>query len=98
MFNRVLNPIKNWFVHSETIFWARLQIAVGVIWTVISAVDLSPLLSPKWFALWCIANGLIYEILRRRGTNTVVEMVREEPGEPKLPIVMLDRKPYPEKQ
>ena len=95
MFSIQLNKIKNWFVHSETIFWARLQIAFGIIWTAVSVVDLSPLLSPKWFALWCIANGIISELLRRRGTNTVVEMIRE-PGEPVLPVVMLDRKPYPE--
>jgi hypothetical protein len=90
----MFTKIKNWFVHSETIFWARLQVIAGVIWAVISVADLSPLLSPKALAIWLIINGIISEYLRRRGTDTVtVAVVREEPGEPIVPVTVLESKP-----
>jgi len=89
----MFTSIKNWFVHSETIFWARLQIAAGIIWTVISIADLSPLLSPKALSIWLIVNGIISEYLRRRGTDTITVAVREEPGEPIVPVTVLASKP-----
>lgn len=60
---------KTWFDSSETILWARLQVVVGAIWTVLSASDLSPLLDPRSLTYWLIANGVITELLRRRGTE-----------------------------
>ena len=59
------NSIKNFFKDSETIFWARLQMAVGAIWTVLVASDLSPLLNPKWMTYWLIFSGVITEMARR---------------------------------
>lgn len=76
----MLNDIKNWFAHSETIFWTRLQFAAGIVWAVLSVTDMSPLLSPKWFAIWGIVNGIIGEYLRRRNTTTVSMMVPSETG------------------
>jgi hypothetical protein len=61
---------KTWFLHSEIILWARLQVLVGAIWTVLSTADLSPVLDPKWMTYWLIINGVISELLRRRGTET----------------------------
>jgi len=74
----MLNTIKNWFVHSETIFWARLQIVAGIAWAVISIADLSPLLSVKWFAVWGIFNGIVCELLRRRNSLAVERIVPVE--------------------
>ena len=73
--------IKNWFRSSETIFWARLQVLVGSLWVALSASDLSPLLSPKYMAIWMIVNGFITEYLRRRRTETVVAPA-VDPGSP----------------
>jgi len=59
------SKIKTWFKDSETIFWARLQMLVGVVWTVLITVDLGPLLSPKALAVWLIVSGVITELARR---------------------------------
>lgn len=67
--------LKNWFAHSETILWARLQLVAGIVWAAISVTDLSPLMSPKWFAIWGIVNGIISEYLRRRNTETIHTLV-----------------------
>jgi ABC-type thiamin/hydroxymethylpyrimidine transport system permease subunit len=61
------------FHNSETIFWSRLQVVVGVllpiVFTVVQVVtstDLSPLFSnPKILVGWLIINGLLQEFLRR---------------------------------
>lgn len=57
--------IKAFFKDSETIFWARLQMVAGVVWTVLVATDLSPLLDPKYLTIWLIVSGAITEVLRR---------------------------------
>jgi hypothetical protein len=77
--------IKNWFWRSETILWARLQMFVGTIWTVLSATDLSPLLDPKWLTYWLIFSGAITEYLRRRGAmqeTVVVPVVKDGTVQP----------------
>lgn len=63
--------IKDWFRNSETILFARMQVMVGVVWTVLSVSDLSPLLSGKYLTYWLIFSGIVSEYLRRRGTDTV---------------------------
>lgn len=63
--------VKSWFKYSETIFWARLQLLVGVVWTVLSTTDLAPLLSAKWLTYWLIFSGVITELLRRRNDPTL---------------------------
>jgi hypothetical protein len=74
----MINAIQNWFWRSETIAWARLQVAFGIVWTVLSATDLSPLLNPQWMTYWLIASGIISELLRRRGTIKQTVIVPEQ--------------------
>lgn len=60
--------LKKWFRDSEVLFWARLQMAVGVIATVITFVEpsvLQPILPPDWFPYLIVANGIATEVLRR---------------------------------
>jgi hypothetical protein len=67
-----------WVANSETILWARIQVAFGaafgiflVVWSVLSSTDVSPLLKdPRWIAVWAIVNGVVTELLRRHGTFT----------------------------
>lgn len=63
--------IKAFFLRSETILWARLQVIVGAVWTALSATDLAPLLNPKWLTYWLIFNGVVTELLRRRNDPTL---------------------------
>jgi len=72
--------IKAWFLRSETIAWARLQIAIGAVWTALSMSDLSPVLNPRWLTYWLIASGAITEYLRRRGTVSVDGALRDADG------------------
>ncbi len=58
--------IKAWFSESETIFWARLQMFAGAVFTALSVADLSPLLPPKYLTIWLIFSGVVTELLRRR--------------------------------
>lgn len=54
------------FHNSEVIMWARIQLFVGVVWTVLSTTDLAPLISnPKYLTYWLILNGVVTEMLRR---------------------------------
>lgn len=66
-----LQSIKDFFRNSETILWARLQVLIGAVWVVLSTADLSPVLSGKYLTYWLILNGVVSELLRRRGTETV---------------------------
>ena len=61
--------IKNFCFGSETIAWARLQAALGTVALVLTYVPpevLSPVIPPKWFGLFLVANGIATEFLRRR--------------------------------
>lgn len=61
--------IKAFFADSETIFYARLQVALGAVATALTYVPpevLSPVIPPKWFSLFLVANGVATEFLRRR--------------------------------
>ena len=58
-----------WFYNSETILWARIQMIVGVVWTVLLTTDLSPIMSGKMLTYWLIFSGVVTELLRRRGTE-----------------------------
>lgn len=58
--------VKNWFKDSETLFWARLQVFVGILIEVVAMTDLSPVLPPAWIPIWFIFSGVLTEILRRR--------------------------------
>ena len=70
------NDVLNWFQHSEVLVWARLQVLVGTVWTVLSTTDMSPLLNPKYLTWWLIINGVITEYLRRRGTEVRNGVIR----------------------
>jgi hypothetical protein len=57
--------IRAWFKDSETIFFARLQLLAGAVWGTLTAMDLSPLLEPKWLTVWLIFSGVVTELARR---------------------------------
>ena len=64
------DDIKAWFKRSETIFWARLQVTVGSLWTVLIATDLSPIFTnPKVMAGWLVFSGFVTEFARRRNAS-----------------------------
>lgn len=64
--------IKGWFLDSETLFWARLQMLFGSIMTVVSVSDLAPVLGAfgigKWAPVAFIATGVITELARKSRT------------------------------
>lgn len=63
------NRIKSFFGDSETIFWARLQVAFGALAAAVTYFDpslLAPILPAEWLPWLVFANGLATEYLRRR--------------------------------
>jgi hypothetical protein len=61
--------IKRFFKDSETIAWARLQAALGIVAGIVTYVDpavLQPIIPPDWFPLLLVVNGVFTEYLRRR--------------------------------
>lgn len=61
--------IKSFFRDSETLFWARLQTALGVVATALTYLDptlLASVIPAEWFAWFLVFNGLATEYLRRR--------------------------------
>lgn len=65
----MISSIKAWCYRSETIFWARLQVVAGAIWTVLLVTDLSPILPANTLTYWMIGSGVVTELLRRRGAE-----------------------------
>jgi hypothetical protein len=58
------------FHKSGVIVFARLQVVVGCIWSVLIMTDLSPLIADrKYLTYWLIASGVITEMSRRHGTS-----------------------------
>ena len=61
--------ISRWFSDSETLFWARLQMAVGAVLTVAGHADLGPVLNAfglgKWSPVIFLATGIVTEVARR---------------------------------
>lgn len=84
----MINGVKNWFWRSETIAFARLQVFFGIVWTVLSASDLSPVLSGKVLTYWLIFSGIVGEYLRRRDTikNTIVVPEIAKDGATVVPV------------
>lgn len=63
------SKIKAFFADSETIFWARLQAAIGVVASIVTYVDpqvLAPVIPGEWFPYFLVVNGVLTEFLRRR--------------------------------
>jgi hypothetical protein len=69
--------IKGWFKHSETIFIARLQVFLGAVVAVGSALTSDPtvssaiqsLLDPHYIPYYIIAIGVLTEVFRRRNAT-----------------------------
>lgn len=72
--------IRVFFKDSETIAWARIQLVVGAVWTVLAMSDLSGVLPAKWLPYWLILSGIITELSRRArephdlGVKTVADL------------------------
>ena len=63
------NHIKAFFSDSETIFWARLNLLIGVAAVALTYVEpqmLKPVMPADWFPWLFVANGIATEYLRRR--------------------------------
>jgi hypothetical protein len=63
------NRIKAFFSDSETIFWARIQAALGAVALILTYVEptvLAPIIPSEWFPGFLVANGIATEFLRRR--------------------------------
>jgi hypothetical protein len=61
--------IRAWFKDSETIAWARIQAALGIVAGIVTYVDpsvLQPIIPPDWFPVLLVMNGVLTEYLRRR--------------------------------
>lgn len=52
---------------SETIIWARLQVALGSLYAGAQLFDVSQFdIDKKWVMAWIVGNGVLSEYLRRR--------------------------------
>lgn len=63
------SKIRTFFADSETIFWSRLQVVLGVIAAIVTYVDpsvLQPIIPSAYYPLLLVANGVFTEYLRRR--------------------------------
>lgn len=73
--------VKEFFVYSETLFWARFQVFVGLVTAALATVDWSPFFSlfgistgfdwkqTLWIGAGLMINGIWLEYLRRRNTK-----------------------------
>lgn len=70
--------IKKFFLSSETIFLARLQILIGALLEATAAIDpgLFSGLFGKWFPVFLIAHGALTEYLRKRRDPELVSRGR----------------------
>ena len=58
------------FHKSGTIVFARLQVLLGAVWTVLTMADLAPLISnPKYLTGWLLFSGVVTELTRRSRTD-----------------------------
>lgn len=73
----MLQKIKSFFLHSETILLARLQVLLGVLGVIVFNVLQDPNVSlaiqsvvkPQYVPYAVIAIGVLTEVLRRRGAT-----------------------------
>ncbi|WP_157014908.1 hypothetical protein [Mesorhizobium xinjiangense] len=75
--------IKSFFKDSETIFFARLQMAVGIILEIVTTADpylFAPIFG-EYFPWFLLANGILTEYLRRRRDDTLARKPDEFHGE-----------------
>ena len=60
--------LRKFFSDSETILWARIQAALGIIALALTYVDpslVTQLIDPKYVPLFILLNGVATEYLRR---------------------------------
>ena len=60
------DKLKALFKSSITILWARVVMLLGIVIGVLQAVDITPLVDPKWVPLYLVAMGIVTELARRR--------------------------------
>jgi hypothetical protein len=57
------------FHQSGVIVFARLQLLLAAVWTVLTTVDLAPLIgNPKYVTAWLVFSGIVTETARRSRT------------------------------
>ena len=62
------------FHDSEVIVFARVQVLFGVVWGVLTVVDISPILeNPKYITGWLLFSGMVTEVLRRNRATDLNE-------------------------
>lgn len=79
------DKIKKFFLSSETIFMARVQVFLGAVLSVVVTMDphlLAGVIGSKWFPLFLMGHGILMEYLRRRrdlklAEKAVVETKKE---------------------
>ena len=63
------NKIGGFFRDSETLFWGRLQMAAGAVFSVLAVTDLTPIFHAfdlgKWAPVYLVISGLVTELARR---------------------------------
>lgn len=59
------------FSKNHTVWWGRIQIAIGAIWTVLISTDLSPILDEQTLTYWLIVSGAATEMIRRYKADDV---------------------------
>lgn len=67
------NKLKSWWRHSETLFWADMQTAIGFIAVALTYVDpsvLAPYIGDEsWFVWFVLLNGVATRYLRKRNAD-----------------------------
>jgi hypothetical protein len=70
----MLSKVKSFFLNSETIFVARLQVFVGVVVATFLSLDPSlfqTYVPTKWLPVYMLAVGVLTEYARRRNDPTI---------------------------
>lgn len=68
----MIEAFRKWFKDSETIAWARLQVLVGLVLGVLTALDpnlIGAVLPEKWVPIWFLFSGIVTEVARRNRAN-----------------------------
>lgn len=73
--------IKQFFLDSETIFLARLQVFVGIVFAVVLATDpqlFTAYIPAKWIPVFLFGWGILSEYARRRRTSLKAESTPDD--------------------
>lgn len=69
-FRDTYNYLYSTFHGSETILWARLNMALGSAWFACQAADFGPIFNnPKYLTMWIIFSNFVNEMARRRNAQ-----------------------------